>query len=244
MITLNEADRIATFIKSLWFADEIILIDSYSSDQTVAIAERHDNVKVIQRDFDNFSSQKNFGIAKATHDWIVFFDADEEITTPLAQEILEQLSHTEDVVAYHVKRDFYFMGRKIKYSGLQNDKVVRIFDKRYCHYNDQLVHETLEVNGLTKRLKNSAPHYSYKSFDQYTHKMHQYSALQAQMLYNRKKKPTLFHFLFRPWYRFWHQYLLRLGILDGKEGFIMAYVSAFSVFKRYLNLWLLYRKIS
>ena len=106
-----------------------------------------------------------------------------------------------------------------------------------------MVHERLEVQGTTQVLKQRAPHYSYKGFDNYLQKMHQYSTLQAQTLYKKNKKPTLSHFLFRPWYRLWHQYVIRLGFLDGKEGFILAYVSAFSVFKRYTNLLLLYRNM-
>jgi hypothetical protein len=102
----------------------------------------------------------------------------------------------------------------------------------------------LDANGATAKLKSRLPHHTYKSFDDYTGKLHRYSALQARMLYDKGEKPNLFHFLFRPCYRFWHQYILRLGILDGKEGFILAYINAFSVFKRYVNLWLLYRRIN
>jgi len=135
------------------------------------------------------------------------------------------------------------MGKKIKYSGFQTDWVIRLFKKECGKYDGNLVHETLQVTGATSKLKTRVPHHTYKSFDDYTGKLHRYSQLQAQMLYEKKKKPNLSHFLFRPFYRFWHQYLLRLGILDGKEGFILAYINAFSVFKRYVNLWLLYRKI-
>ena len=242
VITLNEEDRIEKFLKSLSFADEIILVDSYSTDNTFALAKKQAKTTVLQRAFDNFSAQKNYAISQAKHDWIVFFDADEEITPHLTSEILAVLKNPQ-AAAFSVRRDFYFMGKKIKFSGLRDDTVVRVFDKRLCRYSDNLVHETLEVIGKTAVLKQRLPHFSYKGFDNYTQKLHQYSALQARMLYAKKKKPTLYHFLFRPWYRFWHQYLIRLGILDGKEGFILAYVSAFSVFKRYLNLWLLYRRI-
>ncbi|RDK85488.1 glycosyltransferase family 2 protein [Marinirhabdus gelatinilytica] len=241
-ITLNEANNMDTFVQGLSFADEIIIVDSFSSDETVAKAKQYSNVTVYEREFDNFSAQKNFAISKAKNDWVVFFDLDEEVTPQLAEEITNSLKDPS-AIAYFVKRDFYFMGKKIKYSGLQNDWVIRVFNKGHCQYNKNLVHETLEANGPTAKLKATLPHHTYKSFDDYTAKMHRYSALQAKMLYKKKKKPTLYHFLFRPLYRFWHQFLIRLGILDGKEGFILAYVSAFSVFKRYVNLWLLYRKI-
>ena len=242
-ITLNEAEVIEDFIKSLWFADEIIIVDSFSTDATVALASQHEKVKVLERKFDNFSEQKNYAISQASHDWVVFFDPDEEVTKAMADEVLKTLT-TPNAIAYFVKRELYFMGKRIKYSGFQTDWVIRIFNKNHCSYNGNLVHETLDANGATGKLKSRLPHHTYKSFDDYTGKLHRYSALQARMLYDKGKKPKLFHFLFRPCYRFWHQYILRLGILDGKEGFILAYINAFSVFKRYVNLWLLYRKIN
>lgn len=241
-ITLNEAASIDDFIKSLWFADEIIIVDSFSTDETVAIASKHEKVTVHQRVFDNFSAQKNLAISKANNDWVVFFDPDEEITQPLAEEILKTVENPK-AIAYSVKRDFYFMGKRIKYSGLQNDHVVRLFNKNHCKYNSNLVHERLEAEGQTSFLKTTLPHHTYKSFDDYLSKMNRYSALQAQMLFEKGKKATWFHFFVRPGYRFWNQFLFRGGFLDGKEGFILAYVSAFSVFKRYVNLWLLHRKM-
>ena len=241
-ITLNEANNIESYVKSFWFADEIIIVDSFSTDETVSLASKHDKVTVYKRKFDNFSAQKNFAISKAKNDWVTFFDLDEEVTEPLAKEILN-VAKNPKAIAYFVKRDYNFMGREIKFSGFQTDYVIRFFNKKNCRYNSNLVHETIDADGITAKFKNTSPHYTYKSFDHYTGKLHQYSELQAQMLYEKGMKPNLYHFLFRPWYRFWHQYLIRLGILDGKEGFILAYVSAFSVFKRYINLWLLYRKI-
>ncbi len=242
-ITLNEAENVDGFIQRLSFADEIILVDSYSTDATVEKAKKHKKVTVYERKFDNFSAQKNFAISKASNNWVVFFDLDEEVTPQLATEIVETAT-TNTCDAYLVKRQLYFMKKKINYSGFQTDWVVRLFKKSKCSYNGNLVHEIIDVDGVTGRLKNSLPHHTYKSFDEYTAKLHKYSALQAQMMYEKRKKPTIFHFFFRPFYRFWHQYLLRLGILDGKEGFILAYINSFSVFKRYVNLWLLYRKIN
>lgn len=241
-ITLNEAHNIEAYIESLWFVDEILIVDSFSSDETVNLASQYEKVTVFQRKFDNFSAQKNFAISKAKNEWVTFFDLDEEITPQVAKEIVE-VSKDPKAIAYFVKRDYHFMGKRIKYSGFQTDYVIRFFNKNYCLYNSNLVHELIEAKGKTAKLTHSVPHHTYKSFDHYTGKLHQYSNLQAKMLYKKGKKPTLYHFLFRPWYRFWYQYLIRLGILDGKEGFILAYVSAFSVFKRYVNLWLLYRKI-
>ena len=222
-ITLNEAHNIEAYINSLWFADEILIVDSYSTDDTIKLASKHSKVKVFHRPFDNFSDQKNFAIAQAKNDWVTFFDP--------------------DAIAYFVKRDYFFMGKLLRYSGIQNDYIIRVFNKNFCRYNSNLVHELLIADGKTERLKKHLPHHTYKSLDDYTDKLHHYSRLQAKMLYAKGVKPNLYHFLFRPWYRFCNQFFLRLGILDGKEGFVLAYVHAFSVFKRYVNLWTFYRKI-
>jgi glycosyltransferase involved in cell wall biosynthesis len=241
-ITHNEEEHIERFIKSLAFADEIIIVDSNSSDDTVDRAKSL-GAKVIQRDFDNFSSQKNFALQQAKHDWIVFFDLDEVISEALAEEIKNKTINSKGILAFKVKRNFFFMGKPMKHSGFQNDFVFRLFKKSACKFNANMVHEVLEVNGKTGVLKNASNHYTYKSFDAFNSKLTRYSRLQAKALYKKNKRPNLYHFLFRPWWRFFHQYIIKLGILDGKEGFILAYCNAFAVFKRYLYLWTMYRKI-
>lgn len=242
-ITLNEAEVIESFLQSLWFVDEIIIVDSFSTDKTVQLASKVDNVTIYKRKFDDFSAQKNFAISKAKNDWIIFFDPDEEITKQLGQEIVSTLKNPTSI-AYFVKRDLYFMEKRIKYSGFQTDWIVRLFNKNNCKYDGNLVHEVLKTEGRTSKLKTRLPHHTYKNFDNYTNKLQRYSALQAQMLFDKKKKPSLAEFFFRPFYRFWHQYIIRLGILDGKEGLILAYINAFSVFRRYVYLWLKYQKIN
>ncbi len=241
-ITYNEEEHIERFIKSLSFVDELIIVDSNSTDQTVTIAKQL-NAKVFTRDFDDFSSQKNFALQKASHEWVVFFDLDEIISKDLADEIQSKIKTSKNVSAFKVKRNFYFMGRRMKYSGFQNDAVVRVFKKSDCSFGTSLVHETLDVNGTTETLKNKSDHYTYKNFDDYNEKLTRYSKLQAENLYNSNKRPSFYHFLIRPFWRFFHQYFIKLGVLDGKEGFILAYINAFSVFKRYLFLWTMYRKI-
>jgi glycosyltransferase involved in cell wall biosynthesis len=241
-ITYNEEDNVKRYVESLSFADEIIFVDSQSTDKTVSIAEEL-NVTVIQRKFDDFSNQRNFAIEKASNDWIVFFDLDEIISKELEKEIITTLENPKDRVAFFIKRNFYFMGKLIKYGGWQNDKAIRLFNKKYCSYNGNLVHELVQSTGKTAILKNKLNHFSYKNFDNYNDKLNLYSKLQAENLYKLKKRPNLYHFFIRPTYRFLWQYIFRMGILDGKVGFILAYVHSFSVFKRYLQLWMMYRKI-
>lgn len=241
-ITYNEEDHIESYIKSLDFADEIIIVDSFSTDNTKALAEKH-NIKFIQHPFENFSIQKNFAIQQASYDWIVFFDLDEKIPQALADEIVATVESKTALKAYRVKRRFHFMGKRIKHSGFQTDVAVRLFDKNYCEYNGKPVHEAIETKEKIGMLQTPVDHHTYKSFDNYNEKLSRYSQLQAETLYKKNLRPNLYHFMFRPWYRFMHQYFLRLGFLDGKEGFIISYVHAFSVFKRYIQLWAMHRKI-
>ena len=112
----------------------------------------NEKVTAYQRKFDNFSAQKNFALSKASNDWVVFFDLDEEITKELSEEIVTTLKDPK-AVAYSVKRDFYFMSKRIKYSGMQNDYVIRVFNKKYCKYNGSLVHENLEVTGKNDKIE-------------------------------------------------------------------------------------------
>lgn len=241
-ITYNEEINVKRYVESLSFADEIIFVDSQSTDKTVEIAIKM-GVKVIERKFTNFSEQRNFAINLAKNNWIVFFDLDEILSKTLENEIKQVVSNADEKSVFFVKRNFFFMGKKIRFGGWQNDKAIRIFNKKFSKCNENLVHESIEATGKTSVLKNKLNHYSYKSFDNYNDKLNLYSKLQAENLYNKKVKPNFYHFLFRPLYRFLWQYFFRLGILDGKEGFILAYIHSFSVFKRYLQLWMMYRKI-
>lgn len=239
--TFNEEIHIEEAIESVDFADEIIVIDSFSTDNTIKLAEKH-NVKILQRAFDDFSSQKNYAISKATHDWIFILDSDERIKKALKDEIVAKIREANDFVAYSIKRNFYFLGKKIKYSGWQRDKVVRLFSKKHCKYNGDLVHELIETNGKIAKLKNEIDHYSYRNFEHYLAKLNRNSWLKAKKLHQDKKKVNLYYLLVKPPVRFVTHYFIRLGFLDGFEGFILASIQSYGVFMRYIKLWLINNK--
>ncbi len=240
VITKNEGQIIEQFLTQLRFVDQIVLVDSGSDDDTVAKAQKFKNVSVFTRSCDNFSAQKNFGIDQVQHEWVLFFDPDEEVLPALKQEISQAIAQSAHE-GYYIRRQLYFMGKKIKYSGFQTDWVIRLGRKSACRYNGNLVHETMEVHGSTGKLKTRLPHHTYKSMPEYLAKLDQYSTLQAQMSFERGKKAGLLQLIWRPWYRFWHQYIIRLGILDGLPGYVLASINAHSVFKRYVKLYLLQR---
>lgn len=240
--TLNEEINIEEAIKSVSFADEILVIDSFSTDKTVELALKH-NVRLIERVFDDFSTQKNFAIDSATHQWIYILDADERVTISLHEEILQAVKKPQNFVGFYVYRTFYFMGKKINYGGVQRDKVARLFLKKHCKYNGKLVHEVIESDGELGFLKNKLEHYSYRDFDHYISKLNQYAWLQAKQLNNRGKRVTLYHTFIKPPTRFVIHYFIRLGFLDGFPGFVIAVTQSYGVLTRYIKLWLIRRNL-
>jgi glycosyltransferase involved in cell wall biosynthesis len=239
--TLNEEIHIEEAIKSVGFADEIIVIDSYSTDNTLKLAEKH-SVKIIKRKFDDFSSQKNFAIHQAKHPWIYILDADERVTPEVEKEILEAVKNPKDFVGFYVHRSFYFAGKNINYGGCQRDKVVRLFLKECCKYKD-VVHETITANGKLGFFKNKIEHYSYKSYDHYIQKMNHYGALRGKQYFDEGKKVNLYHILIKPPARFVIHYFIRLGFLDGFAGYVFAKTQSYGVLTRYIKLWLLNKSV-
>ena len=239
--TLNEEIHIKDAIKSVDFADEIIVIDSYSSDKTLEIAEKM-NVKIIKRKFDDFSSQKNYAIKQASHSWIYILDADERVTPEVRVEILKAVKKPKDFVGFYVRRTFYFANQKINYCGWQRDKVIRLFLKGECRYKG-IVHETISTKGKIGFLKSKIDHFGYRNYNHFIAKINHYSALKATELHQQEKTVNLFQLLIKPPARFFIHYLIRLGFLDGFAGLVLAKILAYSVLTRYVKLWLLNKGI-
>ncbi|MEJ8757942.1 glycosyltransferase family 2 protein [Pontibacter sp. H259] len=236
IICRNEEKDIEGAIQSLLWADEVLLVDSYSTDNTLAIAANYP-VKILQRTFDNYSRQRNWALEQATHDWVLMLDADERITPELQQEIQKLLATTPDKSAYTIYRSNFFMGKQVRYSGWQNDSVVRLFDKSRNRYSDKNVHEELILESKPGKLKYKMLHYTYRSLPHYLDKWNTYSTLSAQDKFKRTKKVSLYHLMLKPAFRFFRHYILKLGILDGKVGFVISYLAASSIFMRYLKIW-------
>lgn len=237
IITFNEEKNIEEIIQNLDFVDELIVVDSFSTDRTMEILLKYPHVKVIQNKFENYTKQRNFTLTFASNPWILFLDADERITSELKEEILQTVRNPKAKDAYYVYRRFMFNNGVLRFSGWQTDKNFRLFQKEKAHYKeDLLVHETLIVEGTIGILKNKIIHYSYISYDDYKKKMISYGKLKAKELYNKGKKPNFYHYYIKPAYKFLYAYLIRLGILDGKKGIIICYLNAYSVYVRYQEL--------
>ncbi|OOG71102.1 glycosyltransferase family 2 protein [Flavobacterium sp. A45] len=243
IITLNEEEHLKGLLSDLNFADEIVIVDSFSTDGTEIIAKTFPKVKFIQNKFENFSAQRNFAISQAKNDWILFLDADEILTPELKQEIIETLQNNQTYSAFFFERIFMFENTVLKYSGNQTDKIFRLFNKKSAKYDEKrLVHEKLIVNGEIGFLKNKLIHHSYSSYDDYREKIIFYGKFKAQEKFIKKVKPTFFHRFFHPSYNFLYNYFIRLGILDGKKGIIICYLNAYSIVVRYKELKKLWKQ--
>ncbi|MBU2951620.1 glycosyltransferase family 2 protein [Tamlana agarivorans] len=237
LITFNEINHIEDVIKNIGFADEIIVIDSFSTDGTYETLASLKNVKTIQREFKNFADQRNFALQQANNDWVLFIDADERITNKLKFEILETINQPKNAVAFMVKRLFFFKKKRIRFSGFQTDTTYRLFKKDKVKYiEDKIVHEMPLIEGESSLLKNNMLHYCFDSAAHYKSKMEHYANLKALELFNKGKRPNFYHFYLRPGIKFITNYIFRLGLLDGKEGFDICYLSAYGVYYRYQKL--------
>lgn len=236
-ITFNEIINIDEVIQNVSFADEIIIVDSFSTDGTAERIKNYPEVKLIQRPFKDYTDQKSFAMSQATYDWVLFMDADERLTDALRDEVITTINSNTHCAAYYFYRTFMFQKKVLHFSGWQSDKNFRLFRKSKVHFTqERVVHETLVVNGKIGILKNKLIHYSYKDYQDYKGKMIKYGKMKAQEELDKNYTPNLYHFVFRPSYKFFNHYFLRFGFLDGKKGIIISYLNALGVYSRYKEL--------
>ncbi len=236
-ITFNEIINIDEVIENVSFADEIIIVDSFSTDGTAERIKNYPAVKFIQRPFKDYTDQKSFTMSQASNDWVLFMDADERLTDALRDEIVSTINSNSQEVAYYFYRTFMFQKKVLHFSGWQSDKNFRLFRKSKVHFaKERVVHETLVVDGKIGILKNKLIHYSYKDYHDYRGKMVKYGKMKAQEELDKNYTPNLYHFVFRPLYKFFNHYILRFGFLDGKKGIIISYLNALGVYSRYKEL--------
>ena len=237
IITFNEQKHIQEVLEDIDFADEIIVVDSFSKDKTVDLVNAFPKAKLVQHTFVDYSSQRNFAIQCAQNPWILFIDADERFTTELKDEVIETIQQPEAASAYLFYRIFMFEDTKINFSGWQTDKIFRLFQKDKAEYvTERLVHEKLKVKGKIGKLKHKLVHFSYTDYESYKSKMVSYGKLKAKEEFSKGLRPNFYHFYLHPSYKFLYQYIIRLGFLDGKKGAIICYLNALSVFVRYQEL--------
>jgi glycosyltransferase involved in cell wall biosynthesis len=237
VITLNEEHNIAAALESLSWADEIIVVDSESSDRTVEIARRFTD-RVSVKPWPGYSAQKNFASEQASNDWIFSLDADERVSKELACEI-EQLKRgaEPDAAAFQMLRLTFYLGRWIKHSGWHPDYKVRLYDRKRARWRGDFVHETLEANGVVERLRGEILHYTVRNASEHHLRMDRYTRLAAQQSYSQGKRASIVKLFLSPVVVFLRSYVLKLGLLDGVPGLAIAGFAAHYEFLKNLKLW-------
>lgn len=237
IITYNEQDNIREVLQCFDFCDEIIIVDSFSTDKTLEIASTFPKARVIQNTFEDFTKQRNIALKLAKNDWVLFLDGDERITPQLRKEILETVNNPNAKDAYYFYRTFFLGSSKINFSGTQNDKNFRLFRKSKAYYSeDKKVHETLKVHGSIGTLKHKLLHYSFENYAQFKSKMLSYGKLKGQELRLDGKKYSFFIQWSKVIFKFFKTYFLKLGILDGINGLKISYLQSLYVYETYRTL--------
>jgi glycosyltransferase involved in cell wall biosynthesis len=241
LITKNEADNIRACIESVAWVDEIIVVDSGSTDGTVAICKEL-GAQVHEHDWPGFGVQKNRALGYATKEWVLSLDADERVTPELRAEIEGILKAEQVEDSYLVPRLSNYCGRFMYHSGWYPDLLPRLFKRGKARFSDDLVHERLIVEGSSGKLKGLLLHYAFDGMEEVLHKVNQYSTAGAAMMHKRGRKASLSGAVLRGLWSFFRTYILRGGILDGREGFMLAVSNAEGTYYRYLKLMLLNQK--
>lgn len=235
---LNEIENIDDCIASVEWADEIYVMDSFSTDGTVErIRERYPRVRLEQRQYLGAASQKNYAIDRAANDWVLVVDADERITPPLRDEILRTLEGGLDRWAYSIGRRNFMLGGEVRYSGLQRDRVTRLFHRGHARYPNRRVHADLLVDGEAGALREKMLHFYIRSFDHMIAKMTRYANWGAAQMFIDGKTTGIPGVLGHTVARFVRDYVLNLGFLDGTRGVISVGMHVYYTFWKYAKLW-------
>jgi glycosyltransferase involved in cell wall biosynthesis len=235
--SFNEEENIAGAIESCLFADEIIVVDSFSTDKTAEIVKRYPKVKFLEHEYEHSAAQKNWTIPQASNDWIFLLDADERTNEKLISEIKNTIENPKHV-AYWIGRDNYFMDKKLNYVW-GGDAVIRLFRKSKCKYQNKHVHAEIETDGTIGRLNGRLKHDTYfgKGLNAHLRKGERYTTWAALDRVNKIKKVTSYHLIIKPLFAFFKRYILERGILDGKPGLIISSLGAWNVFIRNVKIW-------
>ncbi|MCU1231029.1 MAG: glycosyl transferase, family 2 [Acidobacteria bacterium] len=236
--TLNELENIDDCLRSIDWADEIYLVDSFSTDGTVERVRTHfPRVRLEQREYLGAASTKNYAIDRATHDWIFVIDADERVTPKLRDELLRTLEGPLDRWAYSVGRLNFMLGQPVRFSGLQRDRVTRLFHRGHARYPNKRVHADLLVDGETGVLRQKMDHYYIRTFDHMIAKMTRYANWSAAQMYIDGKTTSLGGIIGPPIGKFFRDFIINAGFLDGTRGLISVGMHVYYTFWKYAKLW-------
>jgi len=235
IITHNESQNIRRPLSRLYWCDEIVVLDSYSTDETVAIC-REFGCRIYFRAFDGYGAQKRHAVALAKNDWILCIDADEVLSEELVGEIIREMKYGPRCDAYSLPMNLVFLGREFRYGKESQRYFLRLFNRQSGSFNQALVHEKLELDGKTGRLREKMLHYSYANLRQWNEKCDRYSSLSAREAVKRGKKKSILAVLSALPYYFFRYYFIDRNFLNGLEGFYWSILSAQYHFLKYVKI--------
>jgi len=243
IITLDEEANIARAIRSVAWADEIVVVDSGSKDSTKQIAAEL-GARVIDQEWLGFGTQKQFAVDAAANDLILSLDADEEVTEELSSEIRQLLKSDDIADGYRIPRLAVYLGQKIRHGGWYPDRQLRLFDRRKGRWSDEVIHESFKLNAgsISRQLNSDILHFTCKDLSEHARMIQQrYAPLSARSMYEKGKRTSILKIIAAPVYSFFRDYILRAGFLDGSHGVIIAGFGAYNVFLKNALLWQKYR---
>jgi glycosyltransferase involved in cell wall biosynthesis len=235
IITKNEEANIRACLESVRWADDLVVVDSGSTDQTLQICREYP-ARIFVEEWKGFARQKNSAIAKTRHQWVLSLDADERIPLKLKEEIEKEINLDRPCNGYFIARKNFFAGRWIRHCGWFPDYNLRLFRKSRGRFQERAVHERVQIEGKAERLQNFLIHETYHSVGDFLQRMDRYSTLAAREMDQEGKQFRIFDLLFRPPFTFFQMYLIRLGFLEGYWGFLLSGLYSFYTFAKYSKL--------
>lgn len=235
--TFNEERNVKDCIESLLWCDEVVVVDSFSTDRTPELARAYDKVRFFQRKYLGSASQKNWGMDQARCQWILIFDADERCTPELQREIEATIRDPRGGEAFVIKRRVYFMDRVIRFSGWQHDRVVRLVRKGAGRYPNKRVHTDMKTRSAPRLLRNPMLHFMIESFDQYLPRIVKYGFWGAGQGWKTGRKSGFVEVFGRTLWRFLRMYVFQFGFLDGMPGLVFCMLQAFGTYLKWAILW-------
>jgi glycosyltransferase involved in cell wall biosynthesis len=235
--TFNEEQHIAECLESLLWCDEILVVDSFSTDRTPEIARGYPKVRFLQRTYFGSASQKNWAMDQVENDWILIFDADERCTPALQQEILGLLASQPRHEAYTIRRRVFFLHKVIRFSGWQHDQVVRLVRQGSARYPNRRVHADMITRGPAPLLRNPMDHFMADNLDEYARRIQKYSVWGASQNWREGRRSGPVEVFGRSIWRFLRTYLFQLGALDGMHGLVFCMLQAYGTYLKWALLW-------
>jgi glycosyltransferase involved in cell wall biosynthesis len=235
VITKNEAADIDAALASVAWADEIVVVDSKSTDDTAAIARRHTD-RVVVREWPGYIEQKNYAASLASHDWILSLDADERVTPELATEIKSLMAGSPRAAGFRIPRVTWHLGRWIRTTDWYPDYQLRLYDRRAAQWTGKYVHEAVTVRGATGRLRGELLHYAYRDIAEHLETIDRYTTLAARQMHDAGRRANVVDLAVHPFLAFLRNYILRGGIRDGDVGFTISRLNAYYVFLKFAKL--------